>query len=360
MAAPACTKTEGTSSPVKKEAVAKKVDGAPEAQKAAAPAPAPATAPAPAAAQKAAASAPAAAQKAAAAPVAAPAAPSVEAAPSSGPVVKLLSPGAEPRKVLRFKFHKDREEKISMEMGTEIAMEMNDMKLPAMKMPAMKMVMSTRITEIRADGDARYEFKVAHVEVVENPDVMPLVLQTMKESAKGLEGFSGYGIVDTRGVTKEADFEIPKEATAQVRQLMTSMRQSIKELSAPLPVEAVGVGARWEVHTVVDQSGMKLLQVATYELIKLDGDKGTTKVTLKQTAPGGDFAPAGSPPGVIAHIDALSSGGSGSMTFDLSRLIPVHSDVRMDMDMAMTVKQGDQSQQMKMKMGLDVKMDAVK
>ena len=53
-------------------------------------------------------------------------------------------------------------------------------------------------------------------------------------------------------------------------QLLDQMQQSFAQMGAPFPDEPIGVGARWTVNTLIAQQGMKVQQVATYELTELE------------------------------------------------------------------------------------------
>ena len=45
---------------------------------------------------------------------------------------------------------------------------------------------------------------------------------------------------------READLKAPPGGSAQMQQSLENLRQSMRQMSAPLPEEPVGKGARWE------------------------------------------------------------------------------------------------------------------
>jgi hypothetical protein len=108
----------------------------------------------------------------------------------------------------------------------------------------------------------------------------------------------------------------------RLAQLLDQLQQSLGQMGAPFPEEPVGIGARWAVTSEVQQQGMKLQQVATYELTELSGDKGAARIDLKQFAPRGAVTPPGLPPNVKAEIVSLDSRGLGKLRFDLKRSVP--------------------------------------
>ena len=78
---------------------------------------------------------------------------------------------------------------------------------------------------------------------------------------------------------------MPPGADAQTRQLMDQMKDSFSSVAAPLPEEAVGPGARWEVKMPIKSQGMTIDQTATYELVSLEGERLTTKAPSPNTPP---------------------------------------------------------------------------
>ena len=56
------------------------------------------------------------------------------------------------------------------------------------------------------------------------------------------------------------------------------------QLVTPLPEEAVGVGAKWEVKAPVQSHSIKIDQTANYELVSVEGEQLKTKSTSTQRA----------------------------------------------------------------------------
>ncbi|MEM9493127.1 MAG: DUF6263 family protein, partial [Myxococcota bacterium] len=143
--------------------------------------------------------------------------------------------------------------------------------------------------------------------------------------------------------------EMPPDLDPQIKQMMGSAEQNMKQMSSPLPAEAVGVGAKWELHQQMKQNGIELKQVTTFELIELNGDKGKLKASVRQKA---DPQSVSMPNGVNADLVSLNSSGEGIVNFDLSKLVPNSSiaiknnttmkvmgqEVTVDMDMNLIIK----------------------
>ena len=95
---------------------------------------------------------------------------------------------------------------------------------------------------------------------------------------------SGTGTISSRGFSKGIEFKAPPGADPQTRQIMDQMKDSFASLAAPLPEEAVGPGAKWEVRMPIKSQGMTIDQTATYELVSIEGESLTTKSTITQHA----------------------------------------------------------------------------
>ncbi len=96
-------------------------------------------------------------------------------------------------------------------------------------------------------------------------------------------GFAGTATVTNRGATKDANFQMPENADQSMKDMMDSMKNSLKQMSSPLPEEAVGIGAQWEVTTHV-MGRLNLDQKATATLTELEGPKFHLSMDIVQSA----------------------------------------------------------------------------
>jgi len=227
--------------------------------------------------------------------------------PVDATVVKLLSPGKDPKKPLRMtaKVGLRRTMVMSMKMG------MMENKVPAQKMPEIQMTMDFNVTNVSAAGDIRYEFKI--IDLKTNTPMTEVDAQVLKATLALMQGMKFYTIVSSRGATKEFDLVIPPKLDPEIKQIMEEAKQEIKQsldqTSPLLPEEAVGVGAKWLTTSTVEENGMVLKQSITSELRSLSGD--TAKVSFTYQAVGH---------GVDGKWFTLS--GNGETNLDLGRLIP--------------------------------------
>ncbi|MFQ5930463.1 MAG: hypothetical protein ACE5MK_12270, partial [Acidobacteriota bacterium] len=108
-------------------------------------------------------------------------------------------------------------------------------------------------------------------------------------------------------------------------QMIQSMKQSMEQMSVPLPEEAVGVGAKWKTLQRVHRRGMTLYQVGSFELMRVDGPSMTLGVTVEQFGPKQDLSVPGQPPGMRAELVSTKSKGRSQMTLDLHSPVPSSS-----------------------------------
>jgi hypothetical protein len=175
--------------------------------------------------------------------------------PAAGepPVVTMLSAGAAPRTALRYALETGQSSTMEMGMLMSMAMEMGGMAAPEVQMPLMKFTATLEVTEVAANGDISYRVKFSGNTVEDTPGVDPSIIAAMRGQNLDLTGVESLGTVTSRGLTKSVTFDLDKVSNPQLKQTLGSMSSTIESLSIPLPEEAVGVGARWEVRQRKDQ-----------------------------------------------------------------------------------------------------------
>jgi len=300
-----------------------------------------------------AAQAPAAQAPAAQAPAAdAPAASSIM--PTQPPVLELVEAGAEPRQVLRVHPAAGSVERVRMTMDMATAMAFGDTQPPRMVLPSMLLDMEVSVLDISTKGDVHYSFRIAAVDVADSPGAMPGVRDAMLQSLQAMIGTEGEATVSDNGEARSAHLTPPLGADPK---LFADMERSLTNMSAPLPRDEVGQGARWTLTQSLGQEGISVQQLAQYQITELTGDTVTLDVQLSQTAPEQDLAMAAMPPGTRAHLQRLSSTGTGHTVLDLGRVMPTSMAMQLSMIMTMAVSDGTQSMDMSMQMDMSTVME---
>jgi hypothetical protein len=244
-----------------------------------------------------------------------------------------------------------------MTLKMTVGMKVGEMENPPMKLPGMVMIMEVTVKDVSPEGDISSELVMTDASVSDEPGVMPQVAETMKSSLGNLKGLSGKGLTSNRGMNKGTEINMPAGADPQVRQAMDQLKESFANLSSPLPEEAVGAGAKWEVTVPLKSQGMSIDQTTTYELVSLNEDTLNTKVSINQTAPKQKVqSPA--MPNMKLDLLKMSGTGTGEVSRNLGQLLPLSGAITSHTDLLMGVGVGAQQQTMSMKMDIDLHLEA--
>ncbi len=112
----------------------------------------------------------------------------------------------------------------------------------------------------------------------------PAVVAAMQNAQADYKNIHGTATVSNRGVTRSVALDVSKVNDPTMKQMMTSMSSTFNNLSMPLPEEAVGVGAKWEVRQGTSAGGLQSFTKSVFELTAFDGKTATLKLTLEQSA----------------------------------------------------------------------------
>lgn len=246
---------------------------------------------------------------------------------SSTPEIKVLDAGKAPKATLRFAPQKDAKQSIVMAMDMGMTMDLGG-GARSQQMPTTEMTMDVSITDIAANGDIRYRFELTKIDVLESGGNAALV-DAMKTALTGMTGLSGTAHVTNRGFTKDMTVNVPAGVNPQISQFLDSLKQSFSQLTAPLPEEAVGLGAKWDTSTRITQNGMTMTQVASNEIVALDGNVLTLAIKLSQTAPRQTIKKDG----MTADLERYTGSGTGETTINLGQVVPTKAKISMKNDM---------------------------
>jgi hypothetical protein len=279
------------------------------------------------------------------------------AAQPSGTQFKLLEAGAEPRKVLRL--HPSPGDKQTLALTLKMAMEtkVGEAETPAMKLPAITMTLDATVKEVSDKGDITCQLVMGDISVSEEAGGTPGVGEVLKAAFGGIKGLAGTGTVSSRGFSQGVEFKAPAGSSPQTRQLLDQMKELLTQMVAPLPEEAVGPGAKWEMKMPIKTQGMTVGQTATCELVSLEGERLTTKSTVVQHAANQKVEnPA--MPGVKMDLTKMVGTGTGEHTSDLTHLLPATGTGNVHTETSMSMNLGGQKQPMSIKMDVSLRFEA--
>lgn len=260
-----------------------------------------------------------------------PAAPAPKAKADADDGIELIDAGAEPRRLLRYKFSEDKRDlaKVRLTMGTDVGGAAGGFAMPAFTTDVE--VTWRNVTKDGADVHVKY----VDVEVESDDGEMASTMKPLLEAMKGLELVLP---IDPRGKPRGE----PRVNGATAFGALggaggtSSMFDQLGQQQVFLPRVKLGVGARWKATALspVAGGGPVMKVVAHFKIEAMDGDKitvsGTGKLTMadKQTLE----------QEVARHVRAAVIDSTGEMDFrqvlDLQR--PAPSSVRLTMRMETT------------------------
>lgn len=265
--------------------------------------------------------------------------------------VTLLEAGAEPREALRYTPPADERGGMRMSMDIDMAIDMGGLQIP-MDMPAMIMDMDLAVSSIAPSGDITYTTEVVGVDLGEST-LPEEVLAEVRSGLEELVGLTGTATMSSRGEVQAAryDQESPTEA---VSQQITQLNRSAQSFSQPLPSEAVGVGARWEVLRRSESNGVEVADRAVVTLSAREGERLTLEIENTQRMLGDAVSLPDMPPGTEATVAYFKAGGSGTQVTELTSLLPVDGSSALELEMNVEMS----GEGMNMSMGTEMTMSA--
>ncbi len=258
--------------------------------------------------------------------------------------VTLSASGAEPRAPLRLRIASGHRETILMTLNLGITMSMEGMALPAMDLPVMKMWADSVVTSVAPNGDISYDMGFTRLQVEAGPGGDANMAQMMQAAAGEITALKGSLVMNNRGINKTATIDVTKISDPNMRQTFSALSSQFDSMGMPLPEEAVGVGAIWEVRQAISSAGATVFQKLLCELTALDATGATIKVTGEQTAPP-QIVTNPAMPGMQMNIEKVTGGGSGTSHVKFASLTPV-SDMTSSTTMNVGVDMGGQTQRM--------------
>ena len=270
--------------------------------------------------------------------------------------VQLLDAGAEPRRELRYNLAAMQGGVMVMDMDMDMTMSNPMMPATEQMMPRMSMQMSLQNVQVMSGDRLRYDFTLNQTQILPRTGANPALIPALEAAMATMGTMSGYAVIDSRGSTIETDMVSTTTDPAMAAQLQ-SIEDSMKNMTAPFPLAAVGPGARWSVPMEVSTAGFTISQTATYELVSLTGDAVILNMTIAQSAQAQRIESPDVPAGMAMYIDSYSGVGTGTMTIQLSSLVPT-STMTLDSDTAMSVDDGAGNRvpvmSMEMRLGMSI------
>lgn len=262
--------------------------------------------------------------------------------------VELLEPGEGERVALRIRSEVGQTETMRLEQVMTMQIQLGEQQGPTVEMPPIRMDMVMETTHVGDDGAMRHSSRISNLEVLGDGPLVPRLEQDLAP----LRDLTGWDVVDARGRMVAAEYDIPGNASPELRNSLQRTQEALRQLMPPLPEEPVAVGARWQAVSDV-RSQIAFRQVSTYTLESMDGDRIVLSVQTVQTA---DPQPmASDQPGVTAELLAFGGEATARIELNLVGLAPTsEGNVAVELTTRATAD-GQPPQEVTMKMATAVK-----
>ncbi|HEY9704763.1 MAG TPA: DUF6263 family protein [Allocoleopsis sp.] len=250
--------------------------------------------------------------------------------------IEVINLGSEPRIPLRFTPVINTTEKVKMTFNMKMEMSLQGNSFPSPKMPNMIFTVESIVTKIENNGNIHFKVTFTDVEITPTEDVPKEVVETMQKQFKKVVGMGGTFVINNKGKYISGNFDLPKSFDSGMGDITGQLSQSLQQMSAIVPEESLGIGAKWTVTENFDSSLFNLKQTANYELVSLKDGIATVNVTIDQNADKQEFKLPGFSQknnDFRLMLNSLKSTGKGNMEMSFYRLLPMSANISINTDM---------------------------
>lgn len=252
------------------------------------------------------------------------------------PEITLISAGEEPRRELRLDLSPGATTALTMSATQEQRLEILGQ---GSHHVAVTYAIDLDATVLSmADDVIEYEMTYGDVRIVDAGTLSPTEVRQTEALLEPLVGLSFFGTIDNRGTT--LILHVPRDIPGLTPQLEQMMNE-FEVPSLPLPIEAVGVGARWSIESELtlfaDQS---MPMVTEYELVELHDDHMVVNLHSAATLEPSTMRQGG----VTAEFQEGDVVSTGTMTWWFNSMQPL-GETKVNGSIRFTESAGNQSVQ---------------
>ncbi len=271
----------------------------------------------------------------------------------AGDRATLEAAGTPPRKPLLLRVSGGTTTSVALVAKIGLGMKLGGRDLPNIAVPATRVVMDQTVDKVDADGTAHSRVSVTDVSVVPAPEVKQEVVDQTQALLDQLKGVSGTASADAHGGNQKVSFDTSSVTDKTLRSTMDSVASQIGNLTAPFPVEPVGIGARWTAKRTATINGITLNTVTTYTLRDHTGDRYQLDVDQSGTAPTGPVTLPNLPAGTDTSVESYVLHTNGHVNGNVTRTYPESSASTGGGDARLTIAQGTDRETMTEHITLD-------
>ncbi|MEM9926565.1 MAG: DUF6263 family protein [Cyanobacteria bacterium P01_D01_bin.50] len=244
------------------------------------------------------------------------------------PQLKVISTGTGDKEKLRFKSKVGAKQTINVTLTKDTLMSIGEFKMPRANLPNYIITLDSTVTKVEPNGDIHYDIEYSDVKIQGDAETPPQLIKVISKQIGQLENFKGSGIIDNQGRSKKVTYIIPETVDVNIKFLVEQLSNSLQQVSSPVPQEAVGTGAKWQVNSDVSINGIDLKQTTTYELINIKDGVATLNVNLEQKETSSQVIDyPGLPLDGILTLQSFTGNAKGKATIQLDKVMPVSSQL---------------------------------
>ena len=234
--------------------------------------------------------------------------------------------GAEPRHVLRYRLASDAERTVVATIRVTSRTLTGGTWSEPVELPAIRHGVAVQAE--RAAGGPRLRLRPLAIEI--DPEAPTAALEAAAAQAERWRPIAGRRVtatVDDRGrIAALAFADTPNDTGAPSptpEPARDELWQWLLGAVVPLPDEPVGVGATWEVKSVLRLGTATIQQLGRYRLVAADADRLTVEVLVRRIGEPQAADAAGLPPGSIAELVGLFREAKGTLTVSTGDGLPL-------------------------------------
>ncbi len=271
----------------------------------------------------------------------------VNSSPRTTPIIQshleLLNAGAKPRQQLRFQPSVNAKETTTMTLNMDFAMSVAGKSMPPFKTPASVITMETNVTQVDANGNIHAKVTYTNADVIPDNSMSPKAIEAIRSRLKALVGTSSFFVIDNRGKPITINFSLPPGLDANSKKIFNQLSDSMNQVSAPLPAEAIGIGAQWRNSTSVNFNGVNLPMTTTYQLVNFKDGVATLNVSINGDAKSQKLILPEMPTKTNINLKSLNLQGQGQVQLSLNKLEPIISNLSTQVNIQMEVSNPSRS-----------------
>jgi len=231
--------------------------------------------------------------------------------------IKLLEPGEEPRKTLRFEVAPSFAQKIRIDVGTGTQAVVAMLAVRSAE-HVVSFDVSMQSGKPEKGGLTRITFAVDDAQIDRRSMGDAKTAEARNQALGSARKLKGSYALSPVGHVADFRIDVPEKASKHALDMADNLRLAILQLTPALPEQPVGNGAKWTAHKAIEQGGLLVNQLSTFELVSRDDGTAELSVSVRQSAK----VQALESQGTKYDLKTFAGTASGRLTWRATQLVP--------------------------------------